>query len=172
MSEETSSTTGTARERVILALAFLTSEECQAACCAVLPAEKLAYAWCRLWFDEIYIPSTRYLDGIKGDQSEEAVRRFRSCFTAEERAALERFHRFLELRIDMLPDAARRHAVFPQRDAWDHVIRHAAYVLDDLTADPAALHHELDGLVHALQRDARTEDAPGLAASFRDVLRP
>lgn len=172
MSEESSITAGTARERVVLVLAFLASEECQAACRAIASPEKLAYAWCRLWFDEIYVPSTRYLDGIKGDQSAAAVRRFESCFTPDERAALDRFHRFLELRIDMLPDAARRRGVFPQRDAWDHVTRHASYVLDDLAADPATLQDKLSGLVQALRRNPRAVQAPGLAASFQDALQP
>ena len=64
---------------------------------------------CALWFDQIFVPGVSYFDGIKGDEvhgdevkgdrSEADVELFNSCFSAGELEALERFHRFFELRV-------------------------------------------------------------------------
>lgn len=172
MSDELSNKVGAVRDRVTLFLAFLASEECWQACQSVFSSDKLAYEWCRLWFDKIYVPSLRYLDGIKGDRSAEAVTRFRAAFTDDELAALERFHRFLELRLDMLPDAARQRAAFPQNDAWDHVVRHAGYVLEELAHDPNSLQHKLVSIVRTLIRQHEAADAADdqRAASLHDTL--
>ena len=56
-------------------------------------------------------PGESYLNGLKGDRPEEEVDRFRACFSEEERAALERFHGFFELRLDFLDIACRADAV-------------------------------------------------------------
>lgn len=174
MSNEPSHTERSHRTRVTLVLAFLSSDECRQACHRILEPERLAYEWCRLWFDEIYVPSLRYLDGLKGDRSEEAAARFRACFSDEEQEALERFHRFLELRVDMLPEEAHRRESFPQNDAWDSIVRHAGYVLEDLEAvEPDALRDELAPLVHALIRrsDEPPEEAErSLLASLNEAL--
>lgn len=159
MNENLSNRSPAARERVVLFLAFLTSEECREACQAVFRPDELAYAWCRLWFDAIYVPGTRYLDGIKGDRSAEAVTRFRTAFTDDELAAMERFHRFLELRIEMLPEPARRRASIPQNDAWDHVVQHAGYLLEELEPHPDSLRDELTPIVRALVQQHETSEA-------------
>lgn len=162
MSSEPSRKDRSHRKRVTLVLAFLSSEECRQACHRILAPERLAYEWCRLWFDEIYVPSLRYLEGLKGDRSEEAAAQFRACFTDEEQEALERFHRFLELRVERLSDEAHRRELFPQTDAWDSIVRHAGYVLEDLDAvDPDAVRDELAPLVHTLtQQSAESSESP------------
>lgn len=163
------------RKRVTLVLAFLSSEECRRACHQILAPERLAYEWCRLWFDEVYVPSRRYLRGLKGDRSEEAAAEFRAEFTDEEQEALERFHRFLELRVEMLSDENHRNESFPQSDAWDSIVRHAGYVLEDLDAiDPEAVRDELAPLVHTLIRQSEASPepaAPSLLTSLNETLR-
>lgn len=175
MSQEPSRTDQSPRTRVTLVLAVLSSDECRRACHQVLAPERFAYEWCRLWFDEVYVPSLRYLDGLKGDRSEEAVSRFWACFTDEEKEALERFHRFLELRVEMLPDEAHERESFPQSDAWDSIVRHAGYVLEDLEAvDPDAVRDEVAALVSLLTRQggtAQEEAKRSLFASLNDALR-
>lgn len=132
--------TAATRERLSVFLTVLSVDPCPYAERYGYRPERLAFELCRCWFDDLYVPSTRYLDGWKGDHSAAAVRQFWACFSEEERAALERFHRFLELRIEMLPEAARRRSVFPLTDAWQHVVRHAGYLLDDLDLDPEHRH--------------------------------
>lgn len=149
-----------ARERVVAFLAFLTSDACRAACRPFIAAEALAFELCRLWLDAIYLPSERYMDGLKGDQSTEALEQFMACFSGDERAALERFHRFLDLRLRMLPPEARRRRIFPQNDAWRNLVKDAGYLLDDLAADPAAVQQHLAGLVHALIHQASPDMLP------------
>lgn len=174
MSHEPSRTERSHRKRVTLALAFLSSQECRRACHRILEPGQLAYEWCRVWFDEIYVPSLRYLNGLKGDRSEEAAARFRACFTEEEQEALERFHRFLELRVEMLSDEDHERESFPQNDAWNSIVRHAGYVLEDIEGlDPDPLQHRLAALVRLFTR--RSEEPPkeaerSLLASLNDAL--
>lgn len=164
MSSEPSHRDRSPRKRVTLVLAFLSSEECRRACHRILAPERLAYEWCRLWFDDIYVPSLRYLNGLKGDRSEEAAAEFRAAFTDEEQEALERFHRFLELRVQRLSDEAHRTESFPQNDAWDSVIRHAGYVLEALEdVEPDAVREELAPLIYTLTSQSR--EGEELAAS-------
>lgn len=169
MSNNFPDTAARTRERVILFLVLLTSDEIRQACATILPPDKLAFAWCRLWFDEIYVPSTRYLDGIKGDRVEDAVARFRAAFSDAELAALERFHRFLELRIDMLSEANREQASFPQNDAWDAVVRDASYLLEELNPDPDLLQNKLTAAVRILTRE---DPARGSTDVLREALNP
>lgn len=153
------------RERVALVLAFLSSPTCQEACHRVLDPERLAYEWCRVWFDEVYVPSLRYLDGLKGDRSEEDVAAFWDAFSDEEKEVLERFHRFLELRVDMLSEEVHRRASFPQSDAWDSIVRHAEYVLEDLqSVDRLRLQNRIGALVRLLVR--RTEERQEASETF------
>jgi hypothetical protein len=158
---------GKSREQVLLFLTFLTSEACWQACSRALPPDRLALALCRLWFDEIYVPSMRYLDGLKGDRSEDAVRRFQACFTPPELTTLERFHRFFELRMDLLAPAAGQPLRIVERDVWRSILKDASYVLEELTDDPVPLRRQLeqvlveqgpDGLVRCagLSREAST----------------
>lgn len=175
MSDEPSHVDRSPRKRVTLVLAFLSSEECRQVCHRILAPERLAYEWCRLWFDEVYVPSLRYLEGLKGDRSEEEAEQFRACFTDEEQEALERFHRFLELRVERLSDEAHQNKSFPQTDAWDSVVRHAGYVLEDLDGvDPEAVQGDLTDLVHLLA--GQSEESPeaaenALLASLNETLR-
>ena len=147
MNEEISTPTQDFRDRVVVFLAFLTSERCREACRRHAASEELAAALARLWFDEIYVPGDRYLDGLKGDRSDEEVERFQACFTDDERAALERFHGFFELRLDFVSNSARGRAFFPDNDSWRSLLQHAAYLLDDLDPDPDRLRSVLAGLV-------------------------
>lgn len=175
MSDDLSQTERSPRKRVTLVLAFLSSGACRRACHQILAPERLAYEWCRLWFDDVYVPSRRYLRGLKGDWSEEAVARFRAGFTDEELEALERFHRFLELRVDMLSDEDHERERFPQNDAWDSIVRHAGYVLEDLDGvDPEAVRGELAALVRTLTRESEEAQTPtenSLLDSLNETLR-
>lgn len=122
------------REHVIFFLLLITSEDALNACQEFFPQEKLAYELCRTWFDEIYAPGLSYLDdSLKGDFSEEKVRQFEEAFDVEEIIELERFHRFFELRVEMLHARQKSAAGFPEDDMWRNLVKHAAYLLEALT---------------------------------------
>lgn len=123
------------RERVATYLTLVASDAAREALGRWIDADRLAFELCRIWFDDIYVPSRSYFDALKGDFSEEAAEAFRSFFTDEEMAGLERFSRFLELRMAMLSSAARSSRRMPDNDAWQGLVRHAFYVLDDLEPD-------------------------------------
>ena len=135
------------RDRVVVFLAFMTSERCREACRRRTDAEELAAALARLWFDEIYVPGESYLDGLKGDRSDDDLERFLACFSDDERAALARFHGFFELRLGFVSNSARGRAFFPDNDSWRSLIQHAAYLLDDLDPNPDRTRTVLEGLV-------------------------
>lgn len=145
------------RERIVTFLAFLTSEACLDACRRHVAPERLAAALTRLWFDEIYVPGTHYLDGLKGDRTQEAVQDFEGCFTEDELATLERFHGFFELRIEMAVNRVQGRAAFPDNDSWRSLIRDAAALLDDLDPDPERLRSLLARLVKQVAADAGGE---------------
>ncbi len=128
-----------ARERVVIFLAFLTSKDCQNACRQHARPEELAAALSRLWFNDIYVPGQSYIDGLKGDRSLEDLERFEACFNDNERAILERFHGFFELRLDFVTNRVLGRAFFPDNDSWHGLIKHAAYVLAELEPDPDRL---------------------------------
>ena len=157
-------TPGEERTQVLVFLAFLSSEACYAACRPALAPEKLAFALCRLWFDELYTPGLRYLDSLKGDVSQEAVDRFMDAFSDDERAALERFHRFLELRLDRLSAENRRQGVFPQNDTWFNIMRDAGYLLETFDADPDLTRRRLAWLVQRLLQQEQPLSDPLLRA--------
>ncbi len=91
--------------------------------------ERIAYELCRLWFAEIYPPGLRYIDGLKGDRDAEAVALFADAFEAEELDYFERFNRFIELRLDMMPRSTlTRKEVDPER--WRAIARDARNTLD------------------------------------------
>ena len=140
----------TTRQRVILFLAFLSSPECQEACARHITGEELGFELCRLWFDDIYVPGGRYIDGWKESRSRADGEQFWATFTEEEQAALERFHRFLELRLDMLPDEALRQEVFPQNNLWMSITRDASHALEALLMDADGLRQELMWVVRAV----------------------
>lgn len=120
------------RERVGTYLTLLASDGAHEALGRLVDPERLAFELCRVWFDHVYVAGHRYFDGLKGDFSHDAAARFRRAFTAEELAKLERFSRFLELRLEMLPDYAMKERRIPNNDAWQNLVRDAAYMLDDL----------------------------------------
>ena len=56
------------REQAIVFLLFLTSKESLKACHKFITPEKLALKLARMWFDQIYVPGVRYLDGgLRGE---------------------------------------------------------------------------------------------------------
>jgi hypothetical protein len=121
---------------VIDFLLFLSSEECLNACRqGAAPWEKLAYELARIWFNEIYSPGIRYIGYLKGNFSPQEAQDFQENFSEEELESLKRFHRFFELRIDMLPESARRAEIFPENDAWRNIMRHARYLAEELEPD-------------------------------------
>ncbi len=128
------------REHVIVFLLFLTSEESLKVCHKFIAPGKLAFELARIWFDEIYLPGIRYLDGgLKGDYSEKAVAKFAEGFTQDEFKALERFHHFFELRLEMVPASARETGDWPQNDTWSNMVKDARNLLNLFSLDADAL---------------------------------
>ena len=123
------------RDRVLVFLSFFTSPETQRAFAPALPSERLAYELCELWFEEVFVPTTRYLEGLRGDRDPEAIEAFREAFDDEEWKYLERFHRFLELRIDMMPAGEKKQRVIPANNLWESIVRDAHYLLELLEPD-------------------------------------
>ena len=157
MPEDIAPSTSDFRERVVVFLAFLTSEECQVACRRHALPEELAAALARLWFDEIYMPGDSYLHGLKGDRSGDDLTRFNACFTTDELAELERFHGFFELRLDFVSNSALGRAFFPDNDSWRSLLKHAAYVLADLDPDPDRLRALLAAFVEEALNEGNGE---------------
>ena len=141
-----------ARERVIVFLAFMTSEECRAACRKHAQPEALAATLVRLWFDEIYVPGDSTLDGLKPGVDPYDLARFNACFSSEELSILERFHGFFELRLNFLSNRLYGRAFFPENDSWHSLLQHATYVLGELAPDPDQLRKVLANLVQQLNR--------------------
>jgi hypothetical protein len=110
-----------------------------------------------LWFDEIYVPGTRYMDGLKGDRDEDEVSAFSDLFTAEELTSLERFHAFLDLRLDMVSERVLENHSFPAGDMWENIVRDARYLVEDLEPDAERRRHLVDWLADLL---ARGRDTP------------
>ena len=133
------------REQVVVFLLFLTSEESLEACHKFITPEKLSLKLARIWFDDIYVPGIRYLDGgLKGDFFGEEVRKFRDSFTEEEFKALDRFHQFFELRLGMIPTSFRReNASWPRNDSWSNVVKDARNLLNLFALDTDALRSEI-----------------------------
>lgn len=125
-------TTPDHRRRIATLLGLLTSEEAQETLSQPLGRPRLAYELACAWFDDAYVPSERYMDGLKGDLAPEAAETFRDAFDPVELAAMERFHRFFELRIDMLPDAMIASRRIPMDDRWRSLMKDAGYLLEDI----------------------------------------
>ncbi len=124
-----------ARERVLVFLSFFTSPESQRAFAPTMPEENLAYELCDIWFDKVFVAGMRYLDGIRGDWNEAEASAFRESFTDEEWKYLERFHRFLELRIDMMSSVHKAQRTIPHNNLWESVVRDAHYLYELLEPD-------------------------------------
>ena len=97
---------------------------------------------CTLWIDELYIPGVRLRDGLRANRTAAALRDFEAEFSPAEVALLEQFHRFLELRLEMLPKRLEAERAFPNGDFWRAISAHAGRVLEEI--DPEGL--ELDEL--------------------------
>lgn len=89
---------------------------------------RVGYILCKRWL-ELYAPGLRYIDGLKGDRDTVASDVFRSAFTDEENAYLERFSRFVELRVEMTPEdlLVRREL---NLDRWAGIARDARNTLE------------------------------------------
>lgn len=131
------------RRRVATLLTLLASEDNQRVLARRTGRERLAFELARAWFDDVYVPSSRYLGGLKGDYAPEAAELFRDAFDPVELAAMERFHRFFELRMDMIPGGLLEERV-PVDERWRSLMRDAGYLLEDLGGDVEALGLRLD----------------------------
>lgn len=119
--------------------------------------ETVADRLCTLWIDELYVPGLRYTDGLKGDRSNDQVRDFQSQFSSSEITLLEQFHRFLELRLEMLPKRRSEETVFPRGEFWQSIMSHARRILEEI--DPEGL--EMDGIVDRSSELLRISDSGG-----------
>lgn len=120
------------RRRMTTLLGLLASEDAQETLAKRFARPQLAYELACAWFDDVYVPSERYMDGLKGDLSSEVAETFRDAFDPVEIAAMERFHRFFELRIDMLSPALLASRRIPVDDRWRSLMKDAGYLLEDL----------------------------------------
>ena len=77
---------------------------------------------------------------------------FESSFSSRERDLLYQFHRFMELRLEMLPKRLQRERRFPDGDFWQNIFRHARNLLEEI--DPERL--ELDEILKVQSRGARS----------------
>ncbi len=136
-----------ARERVIVFLAFLSSEACREAFRSTVRQEDWASALLRVWFDEIYAPGDTYLNGLKGARRQTDVNSFEAAFDECERAVLARFHGCLELRLDLLSNRAQGRGHIPENDSWRSIVRDARAALSEVEPDPRRLQDLLAALV-------------------------
>ena len=124
------------RDRIVVFLAFLTSPECLAVCKRQAEPEALAAALTRLWFDDLYVPGTSCVDGLKGAHSERQIAEFEAWFSEDELKSLARFHGFFDLRLNFVTNAVFGRGFFPENDSWQSILKHASYVLAELEPDP------------------------------------
>lgn len=144
------------REQVVLFLLFITSDECLTAYENQIPKEKFTFEMSRIWFDEIYSPGMTYLvDGLKGSYNEKDAKEFENCFTEEEFKSLERFHRFFELRVDMVSDEAKKEGMIPLNDLWRNLKKHASYLIAELEPDERIKKRLLGELVKGKKQEGR-----------------
>ncbi len=116
------------RRRVLVALAVIGRPELLGGASG-LTKEQIGFELCRLWFEVVYTPALWTVDGLKGDRHSAGVDRFWEAFEDDERNYLERFNRFIELRLEMTPEELRlQRAIDPDR--WDGVTRDARNTLE------------------------------------------
>jgi len=125
------------RERVLDALALIRSAPVLNSVLPDLSTEKTAFELCRMWFDLIFKPGHRYMDGFKGDRDQQEALDFESAFTEDEFGYLERFNRFLELRVDRLDQDEWAEGRFPDSDTWHAIIKDADNLLELIEGEPA-----------------------------------
>ncbi len=95
---------------------------------------------CTLWIDELYLPGIRLRDGLRANRTAAGLRVFEAEFSPAEITLLEQFHRFLELRLEMLPKRLEAERAFPNGEFWKAISGHAGRILEEI--DPEGL--ELD----------------------------
>lgn len=136
-----SAATDSNRQRVLDALSLLAAAPVFASLRPDLRPERFAYMMCQVWFDEVYEPGTRYMSGLKGDRDAVVAEQFLAEFDDDEERWLERFNRFLELRIDRLADHEAE--IIEQGERWDSIVRDAGYLVELLGGNPKRPQGEL-----------------------------
>jgi len=96
------------RERVLDACTLIHFSDRLFAANPETPRERIAFELLRVWMDRVYTPSTRYMEGYKGDHDQDLVQRFIDAFDDDEYSYIERFHRFVEIRLDRLGESERK----------------------------------------------------------------
>ena len=118
------------RKEVVAFLQLIASFDRQENADLGVPPEDVPAELCRFWFDDIYLPSENYFDAPKGDISAEAVSDFEASFSDDDLLALARFHRFLELRLEMLPEVEHRFKCLYESELWEDVMKDAQNTLE------------------------------------------
>ena len=144
------------RDRVLDALTLIHLAPRFMAARPEVPGERIAYALCRHWFDDVFEAGVAYIDGIKGDRDDEAAARFAAAFDDEEWSYLERFHRFLEIRIARLPEDAHARRAYPVDDSWRGIVRDAGNTAELLGADLPERAERLKTFAGRLGGESRT----------------
>jgi hypothetical protein len=142
------------RQRVLDALSLIALSDVLPTLRPDLEPENAAFQMCRTWFDEVYVPGTRYMHGIKGDRDPERAETFAGAFSEDENRWLERFNRFLELRVDRNGSSAREEGMFPAGEPWRAVIKDAGYLVELLGGNPREAESRLTGSLAALLKPA------------------
>jgi hypothetical protein len=124
------------KTRVLDALSLFASSDQMASIRPDLQPGRYGYLLCEMWFDAVYVPGTRYMDGLKGDRDPAAADAFLALFDEDEERWLERFNRFLELRVDRLSKSDREAGVFPPGERWSSIQRDAGYLIELLGGNP------------------------------------
>jgi hypothetical protein len=132
--QETPASTRDHRAEVFAFLTLLSKPEIQARQLASFTVEERPAELLRLWLDEVYVPSERYLDELKGDFSAEASAQFFAEFSEDELKHLQRFHQFLQLRIEMLPKGSAPFAKLASSPSWEHIVKDGRNTLELLKA--------------------------------------
>ena len=138
------------RTRVLDALSLIASSDRMSAARPALPPGRVNFLLCEMWFNHVYVPGTRYMDGLKGDYDAEAARDFLGRFDEDEERWLERFNRFLELRVERLTSREREEGRFPPGERWTNITRDAGHLVALLGGNPregAALDSALRTLI-------------------------
>lgn len=156
------------RRRVAAYLALLSSRKAHTVLGRIIEPQRLAFALCRAWFEVVYVPSGRYLDGLRGDVSHEAVRSFETAFDDDELAALERFHRFFELRLERQPAEVLESGRILLDDPWDALVKDAGYLLESLEVDANEVRSRLEDRLSESDLDGIPVDVLIRGGSERD----
>lgn len=95
-----------------------------------VPVQATPLETCRRWFDDVYLPSSRYFDAVKGEIDITELQQFSSQFSEDEFLQLERFHRFLELRLDLLQKTGTAPEAWKGSPAWKYIAQNAKNTLE------------------------------------------